>query len=112
MDHYLEFEYPSDQIEVWHEDILLASSSSAVLLKEIGGLGYPPTFYFEPADVSMDLIYKNQEFFFCYIKGESSFWSFYESDLAIWTYLETVEKAKPLEGKIAFSPKIFKIIRK
>ncbi|OUR99515.1 hypothetical protein A9Q84_00410 [Halobacteriovorax marinus] len=110
MDHYLIFEHPKEQIEVWLGNTLLAKSSSTLLLKEIGGLGYPPVYYFDPKDVRTAELKQNEKKLFCYLKGESTFWSIDEFDLAIWSYLQTYDEAKPLEGKIAFSPKVFEVV--
>jgi uncharacterized protein (DUF427 family) len=110
MKHYLIFEYPKALVEVWFKNQKLAVSKKTTLLKEIGGLGHPPIYYFDTQDVALELLEKNDFYMYCYIKGRSTFWTFEGLDKSIWSYLKTIPEAKKLEGKIAFDPKIFKVV--
>lgn len=110
MKHYLIFEFPKLKVEIWHGDQRLASSLSPTLLKEIGGLGHQPIYYFDKDEVELDIFKKNNLHMFCYLKGRSSFWSFKNFEQAIWSYSKTNLEAKAIEGKIAFDPRVFEVL--
>ena len=110
MKHYLIFEFPTIHVEIWFANCKLASSIAPTLLKEIGGLGHDPIYYFNHAEVNLSLLKKNDFFMYCYLKGRSSFWSFEGFKQSVWSYPETLVCAKAIEGKIAFDPRVFKLV--
>ena len=81
----------------------VVDSSRAKLLHEHGHL---PVYYFPEEDVRMDLLEPTDHSTTCPWKGEASYWSVRVGDRvaenAVWSYLDPLEDAPPLEGYYAF----------
>ncbi|MGZ4201880.1 MAG: DUF427 domain-containing protein [Thermoleophilaceae bacterium] len=81
----------------------VVDSSRAKLLHEHGHL---PVYYFPEEDVRMDLLEPSDHSTTCPWKGEASYWSVRVGDRvaenAVWSYLDPLEDAPPLEGYYAF----------
>ncbi len=69
----------------------VASTTNAIILKEVGQSLYNPGFYIPPSDVKLDLFKRELGFTTqCPIKGDASYWQFVGSDKQIeraaWSY--------------------------
>ena len=64
--------------------------------------GVPPRYYFDPADVRLDLLTPTEKETGCAYKGTARYWSFGELRDVAWAYDEPRWDAERVRGRIAF----------
>ena len=106
MKHAVNLEHPSLNVSATLNGTVLASTSSPILLKEDGGLGYEPIFYFPMSDVKKALLSLSNTRSNCYLKGEARYWSLKLGGLELsdvaWEYDHPVAGLEGIKGHIAF----------
>ncbi len=97
---------PADvHVEVRLDGELLASTDRPVLLDETG---LPTRYYFDKADVRMDLLRPTTFHTTCPFKGEASYWSAdiggQTHDGVVWAYETPIPAAEDITGLLSFYP--------
>jgi len=104
--HKVNLECPCLDVRATLNGIVLASTSSPILLKEEGGLGYEPVFYFPMADVKKEFLSLSPTRSNCYLKGEARYWSLSLGALKLvdvaWEYFHPIPSLAIIKGHIAF----------
>jgi acyl-CoA thioesterase-2 len=84
---------------VWHGDLLLAESSSALRLIETR---HVERLYFPMSDVRLDLLEENDHHTICPFKGEADYWSLRAGSPPLedvfWTYRRPFPQVEGIEG--------------
>ncbi|MFG2000912.1 DUF427 domain-containing protein [Spirillospora sp. NPDC048911] len=101
--HDIEVTPASDHVVVRLGDVVVASSSSPVVLTETG---CPPRYYLPVADVKMDLLEPSETTSHCPFKGDAVYWSVQAADGmaedVVWSYPEPFPKVAKIGGLLAF----------
>lgn len=106
MKHEINLEHPCLNVKAIVNGTVLASTNSPILLKEEGGLGYDPVFYFPIDDVNENFLLLSNTRSNCYLKGEARYWSIrlgqlHLSDVA-WEYVHPIPSLDIIKRHIAF----------
>jgi len=106
MKHNVTIEYPVVKVRALFNGTVLASTTTPILLKEGGGLGYEPVFYFPEADVNKEYLSPSDTRSDCYLKGESRYWSLNVKNKKIddvaWEYHRPIQGMEAMKGYVAF----------
>jgi len=104
--HVINLEHPCLDVTATLNGTVLASTSSPILLKEDGGLGYDPVFYFPMEDVKQEFLSMSSTRSNCYLKGEARYWSLSLGSLNLvdvaWEYIHPIPSLEIIKGHIAF----------
>ena len=107
--HYHQLDESVRRVRVLRDGRVLADSTRAILLKEVGKKVYDPVFYFPQEDVHRASFVASATRTTCPIKGEASYWSLLDLDGlvadAAWAYQEPIEYSRAIAGRIAFNPR-------
>ena len=106
MKHVVNLEHPCLDVRATLNGTVLASTRSPILLKEDGGLGYDPVYYFPMDDVNKEFLTLSNTRSNCYLKGEARYWSLnlgklQLSDIA-WEYAHPIPSLEIIKRHIAF----------
>jgi uncharacterized protein (DUF427 family) len=101
--HRIELHDEPRPVEVFVDEVKLASSTRVVVLRETG---LPPRYYFPRDDVRMDLLDATPTETVCPFKGQASYWSVPTAtgehrDLA-WSYESPVPGMERITGLVCF----------
>ena len=106
MRHYFELSYPKQIVEIFIDNIIVARTSNAILLKEVGLKLYDPVYYIPRMDIEMKYLSKTSTESSCPIKGNASYYSFKNTDILIediaWSYEVAKIGAEVIENRLAF----------
>lgn len=106
MKHVVNLEHPHLDVRATIRGLVLASTSSPILLKEDGGLGYDAVFYFPISDVNTELLTPSNTRSHCYLKGEARYWSLDLGKLQLadvaWEYFHPIIGLEEIKPYIAF----------
>lgn len=107
-DHLMVIKPVSRRIRILAGDTLLADSTSAIRIMEVGRSVYDPVIYVPAADIRVDLepVDKSTH---CPIKGDASYRSLGGEEIA-WTYEKPIPMAADLAGHFAFWPSKVRIV--
>jgi uncharacterized protein (DUF427 family) len=98
-------ETTSAHLRVVHRGTVLAETRSAVRVLETS---QPPVFYFDPADVDLDVLARSPSRTFCEWKGFAVYWSLRAPGSAVddvaWSYESPTAPYAALAGRLAFYP--------
>ena len=87
-------------------DTVLARSTDALVVKEVGGDLYDHVTYFPRADVAMDSLTRTDKSTHCPLKGDTEYFDLVVDGDRIadgaWSYVETIEVAGVLRDLVAF----------
>lgn len=82
---------------------VIAESGRTIRLIE---RGLPPSYYFPPEDVRLDLLVASPETSLCPVKGTAAYWGIRVGDRqvshAAWSYAAPFERCEPIRGYFAF----------
>lgn len=108
--HFMRIKPVPSRIRVRLDDTLLADSTNAVRLLEVGRDFYDPMIYVPPRDVMVALDPVPERTSHCPLKGEAVYFSYAgwtprnPEDYLAWAYPEPFGFAQDLAGLIAFDP--------
>lgn len=91
-------------------DTVLADSSTAIRLLEVGKDFYDPMIYVAPQDISVVLEPVADRSSHCPLKGDAAYFSYAgwtprdQGDYLAWSYPEPLGFARDLKGLVAFNP--------
>lgn len=100
--HRVDIRTSSAEVEVAFDGFTLARTAGAQLLYETM---MPVRYYFQPADVRLDLLVASPKRTVCPYKGEASYWSYPASEQGsnlAWSYDRRFRDAAQIHGLICF----------
>ena len=101
--HFMRFKPVTRQIRVLRGDTVLAESTHAMRLNEVGRDIYDSVVYLPRQDCSAALRPLADKSTHCPLKGDAGYVSFNGDEIA-WTYDRPLEGSKQLAGHFAFWP--------
>lgn len=108
--HFMRIKPIKSRVRIRLGDTVLAESSAAVRLLEVGKDFYDPMIYVPPQDISVALDPVAGRSSHCPLKGGASYFSYagwtpqQPKDYLAWSYAEPFGFARDLAGLIAFNP--------
>jgi len=115
--HFMWLNKVGRQIIICRDDIILAKTTDAIRVTEVGRDLYDPVYYLPTGDVSANLKL-NGTITNCPIKGEAEGYDLVDDEGKVlveyiaWHYTTPVEGAEALIGRIAFTGKHVSILDK
>lgn len=104
--HYSVIDAYNRKVTLKYKNEIIAVTTNALILKEVGKSVYNPVFYLPKEDVQINLEAESGRQSHCPIKGDASYWNvegdFTENYFA-WSYEEALPRAKKIQGYIAFN---------
>lgn len=105
--HYMKLKPVNRLVRISCGDVVLAQTTSAVHLLEVGRDLYDPVFYLPVADLVADLVPIAEKSTHCPLKGDASYFAISvgaarSGDYVAWAYPEPFEFAAALADLIAF----------
>lgn len=107
--HFMRVKPFSGTVRILKDGTVLAVSTSALRLIEVGNDFYDPSFYLPKTDVSADLI-QNEQATHCPLKGDAIYYDLagYETPPSApgiaWSYPDPLDFAAEIAGRVAFYP--------
>ncbi|MCP4006125.1 MAG: DUF427 domain-containing protein [bacterium] len=102
-DYKLEFEVPSQRVQVRVAGRVIAESSRALRVLETR---HEPVLYFPREDVRMELLERTDHETFCPFKGDACYYSLRLADQSeenlVWTYEDPFDQAADLKDYLSF----------
>jgi uncharacterized protein (DUF427 family) len=111
--HYAVVDRYPRKLTISYEGNVIAQTTNALILKEVGMTVYNPVFYVPKEDLVTELVSEAERSTYCPIKGEASYWNFADnptSEYFAWSYEEPLPKSKKIKGYLAFNPKYVSIL--
>ena len=102
LNHFMVAKPVERRVRVFLGDKMLAETSKALRLVEIGKAAYDPLLYIPMADVILPLEPMDKTTH-CPLKGDANYFSFEGNEIS-WSYLEPFEFSKAIKGHHAFWP--------
>ena len=96
--HRIDIVHSSRHVRIERDGAVLAESTSPCMLFEPP---LPVRYYLPASDVSLDLLTPSATRTYCAYKGQASYWSVNDEDIA-WTYREPLREAAEVTDRIAF----------
>ena len=102
--HYAVYDLYNRVLTIKMGDEILAKTSNAIIVKEVGKGVYDPVYYVPKEDVLMELKPEDRTSS-CPIKGAASYWmpATPKDNYFAWSYEEPNPRAKKIKGHIAFN---------
>ena len=104
--HYSVIESYNRKLTIKYKNNIIAESTNALILKEVGKSVYNPVFYLPKEAVLIKLELEPKRQSHCPIKGDATYWNI-ESDFTknyfAWSYEEPLPRSKKIKGYIAFN---------
>ena len=93
-------------------DEVVAKTTEALILKEVGKSVYDPVFYIPKKDLKTDLKKETNRNSYCPIKGDATYWQLETptDNYFAWSYESPLPRASKIEGYIAFNKDYVTII--
>jgi uncharacterized protein (DUF427 family) len=107
--HFMRLKPVDRRVRIRHGDTLLAETTDALRLLEVGKDLYDPAFYLPPAAITCRLV-RTSRTSHCPLKGDAVYFDLvYEAGAVVlpeiaWSYPEPLAIAGELAGRIAFYP--------
>ena len=104
--HYAVIDPYNRKLTLSRNGEVVAQSSKAMILKEVGRSVYNPVFYFPKEDVAIELEQEAGKVTHCPIKGAATYWvpkGETVADYFAWSYEEALPMSKKIEGYVAFN---------
>lgn len=103
--HYAVMDSYNRKLTIKIKDQVLAETTNAIILKEVGKGVYDPVFYVPKEDLVAELVPENERSSTCPIKGAASYWNLETptENYFAWSYEEPLPRAKKIKGYVAFN---------
>ena len=103
--HFMRVKPVTREVRIEKDGQVLAHSTSAVRLTEVGRDIYDPVIYVPREDVLLQMTQTDRSTH-CPLKGDATYFSFdiEDGDNLIWAYDNPIPPAEGLEGYVAFFP--------
>jgi uncharacterized protein (DUF427 family) len=96
--HRIDIVHSTRHVRIERDGVVLAESTSPYMLFEPP---LPVRYYLPASDVSLDRLAPSATRTYCAYKGQASYWSIEDEDIA-WTYREPLREAAEVTDRIAF----------
>ncbi len=104
--HYSVIENYNRKLTIKYKNNVIAETTNALILKEVGKGVYDPVFYLPKEDILIKLELEPKRQSHCPIKGDATYWNV-ESDFTknyfAWSYEEPLPSSNKINGYIAFN---------
>ena len=104
--HYSVIENYNRKLTIKYKNNVIAETTNALILKEVGKGVYDPVFYLPKEDILIKLELEPKRQSHCPIKGDATYWNV-ESDFTknyfAWSYEEPLHRSNKINGYIAFN---------
>jgi len=104
--HYSVIENYNRKLTIKYKNNVIAETTNALILKEVGKGIYDPVFYLPKEDILIKLELEPKRQSHCPIKGDATYWNV-ESDFTknyfAWSYEEPLPRSNKINGYIAFN---------
>lgn len=104
--HYSVIENYNRKLTIKYKNNVIAETTNALILKEVGKGVYDPVFYLPKEDILIKLELEPKRQSHCPIKGDATYWNV-ESDFTknyfAWSYEEPLPRSNKINGYIAFN---------
>ncbi len=109
--HYAVYDEYNRQLTIKTGDEVLAKTTNAIIVKEVGKGVYDPVFYIPKEDVIVNLNLEDRTSA-CPIKGTASYWmpETPTANYFAWSYEDPNPRAKKIKGHIAFNMEYITLI--
>jgi uncharacterized protein (DUF427 family) len=104
--HYAVIDDYNRKLTLKYMNEVIAETTSALILKEVGKSVYDPVFYIPKKSVLIKLESEPNRQSHCPIKGEASYWNVegdFTDNYFAWSYEDALPHSKKIEGYIAFN---------
>jgi uncharacterized protein (DUF427 family) len=111
--HYAVIDNYNRKLTLKYLNEVIAETTSAFILKEVGKGVYNPVFYLPKENVLIKLESEPNRQSHCPIKGEASYWnvaSDFTDNYFAWSYEKALPRSKKIEGYIAFNMEYITLI--
>lgn len=109
--HYAVYDKYNRKLTIKMGDEVIAQTTNAIIVKEVGKGVYDPVFYVPKEDVKM-VLQPEDRHSSCPIKGVASYWmpSNSTENYFAWSYEDANPRAKKIKGHIAFNMEYITVI--
>lgn len=103
--HYAVYDVYKRHLTIKLGKEVIANTTNAIIVKEVGKGVYDPVFYIPKEDVKIDLSLENGKSSVCPIKGTASYWMPEKptKNYFAWSYETPNPRAKKIAGYVAFN---------
>ena len=104
--HYSVIDKYNRKLTIKYKDLIIAETTNAMILKEVGKGVYDPVFYIPKEGLRTKLEKDNAHESFCPIKGTATYWNItggFTSEYFAWSYEDTLPRSKKINGMLAFN---------
>ena len=101
--HFMKAKPVNRRVQVWQGDVLLAESTDALRVVEIGYDLYDPVLYLPREDVKVELARVEGKTTHCPLKGDAAYFQDGNGELA-WSYESPFPFSDIIKNRIAFYP--------
>ncbi|QWX83016.1 DUF427 domain-containing protein [Cellulophaga sp. HaHaR_3_176] len=104
--HYTVIDNYKRKLTLKYLNKVIAETTSALILKEVGKSVYDPVFYLPKEDVLIKLKPEPNRQSHCPIKGDASYWNVdgdFTDNYFAWSYEDTLPRSKKIKGYVAFN---------
>lgn len=103
--HYAVYDAYNRHLIIKMGNEIIAETTNAIIVKEVGKGVYDPVFYIPKEDVTIGLNLENGKSSVCPIKGTASYWipENKTENYFAWSYEKPNPRAKKITGYIAFN---------
>jgi uncharacterized protein (DUF427 family) len=111
--HYAVIDNYNRKLTIKYLNEVIAETTSALILKEVGKSVYNPVFYLPKENVLINLESEPNRQSSCPIKGEASYWNIagdFADNYFAWSYEDALPRSKKIEGYIAFNMEYITLI--
>ncbi|MEN0088508.1 MAG: DUF427 domain-containing protein [Pseudomonadota bacterium] len=100
--HFMRIKPVDRQVRILRNGVVLADTSNALRLTEVGHDIYDPVFYIPQSDVIAELAALDGKSTYCPLKGDACYWTLHGVEIA-WMYDRPLSYGDELKGHIAFA---------
>lgn len=104
--HYSVIDKYNRKLTIKYNDLIIAVTTNALILKEVGNGVYDPVFYIPKEDLKIKLEQDSAHKSSCPIKGVATYWTMsngFTSEYFAWSYENALPRSKKINAMIAFN---------
>ena len=104
--HYSVIESYKRRLIIKYRNEVIAETTRALILKEIGKGVYDPVFYLPKEDILIKLDLEPKRQSHCPIKGDATYWNVeggFTNNYFAWSYEDPLPRSRKIKGYIAFN---------